>query len=103
MSLASEQNADLSYIFAELGETFTFGAATIPCSVTFRSAGRKNDIGGFLDEFDVTISARVLDLPTPAPARGSVVVHRSRSYRVEQIDLSQINTEARLKCVATNR
>ena len=103
MSLQTEQAADLAAIFDELGETFTFGNATIDCAVTFRGQGRKNELGGFLDDFDLQITARVADLPSTVPAVGGLVTHRSRVYRIERIDLGQTNVEVRYLCTAANR
>jgi hypothetical protein len=103
VSLQTEQAADLADIFYELGETFTFGASSIPCSVTFRGQGRKNDLGGFLDDFDVTITARIADLPGTPPAVGNTVTHRSRSYRIERVESGQTNVEIRYLCTAVNR
>lgn len=103
MSLQTEQATDLAAVFDELGETFTFGASTIDCAVTFRGAGRKNELGGFLDDFDLTITARVADLPGTVPAIGNTLTHRSRSYRIERIDLGQTNVEVRYQCSAVNR
>lgn len=103
MSLATEQATDLAAIFTELGEAFTFGATSIPCAVTLRGQGRKNDVGGFLDDFDASFTFRIAALPSPAPSVGSTITHRSRAYRIERIDLGQTNVEARYQCSAVNR
>lgn len=103
MSLQTEQSADLAAIFTELGEALTFSSASIPCAVSFRGQGRKNDMGGFLDEFDATFSVLIADFEDGLPASGHTLTHRSRTYRVERVELGQTNIEARLLCVAVHR
>lgn len=103
MSLQTEQSADLAEIITELGETFTFSGSTIPCAVTFRGQGRNNEIGGYLDDFDVQITARVAALPGTPPAVGNTLTHRSRSYRIDRVNLGQTNVEVFYLCSAVNR
>lgn len=103
MSLATEQVTDLAEIFDDLGESFTFGAATVPCAPSFRDAGRKNEMGGFLDDFDATFTARIVDLPGTPPVVGDKITHRTRVYRIERIGRGQTEVEIRYLCTASNR
>jgi len=103
MSLQTEQATDLAAIFAELAETLTFGASTIPCSVTFREKGRKNEPGGFLDDFDATFTVRAADLPVTPPAVGNTITHRSLAYRIDRLGSGQTNVEIKYQCSAVNR
>ena len=92
MSELDSAAGDLAVIFGALGQTFTYdGSDPVPCS--FTNTGSLS-LGLFMEQ-DVEsgkLLARTADLPTPAPAAGTIIIAPDgNSYRIKTVQADNLN------------
>lgn len=82
MTLAEIHDADMATVLSDAGNTFTFGGAEYACIVADRVASKDLQEGGFMPDFDLSITTRADLLPLPFPEPGDQVTIDGAAYRV---------------------
>lgn len=81
MSLAAIHDADMAAILSDAGNTVTWSGADYPCIVSGRAKTKDLQEGGFLADYDFSLSTRA-SLFSTLPEAGQTVVIESVTYRI---------------------
>ena len=82
MTLAEIHDADMANVLADAGNTFTFAGTEYACILADRVATKDLHEGGFIPDFDLSITTRADLLPLPFPEPGDQVTVDGAGYRV---------------------
>lgn len=82
MSLAAVHDADLAVILADAGNTFTFNGTDYPCILADRVKRKDLAEGGFIPDYDLSITTRLALMPETPPDAGDQVTVDGTPYKV---------------------
>ena len=82
MTLAEIHDADLAFILAEAGNTFTWSGADYACILADLNTTKDLQEGGFMPDFDLSVTTRRSLFGDTLPASGELVTIDSAQYRV---------------------
>ena len=85
MTLAEVHDADMAVILSDAGNTFSFDGVSYPCILADLVKRKDLAEGGFLPDYDFSISTRLSIMPATPPAAGDTVTVDSVDYRVMRV------------------
>jgi hypothetical protein len=94
----------LGMVESELGQTFTFAAASYPCTISARTESKTLEGGGFEPVADMVIVVRTAALGgAAAPVSKDEITVGSRVMRVDSVDHSPCGTFLVINLIDNNR
>jgi len=84
MTLAEIHDVDMAKILSESGMVFTYSGADYACTATEAIKQKPLAEGGFVPEFDLTLSTRVALFGT-LPTAGQKVTFDGTEYRIQRV------------------
>lgn len=83
MTLGDQQDADLAIVLAESGNAFTWLDTEYPCILSTEVAQRPLEEGGFMPDYDMTLTTRRRLIQSPTlPSAGDTVTVAGESRKV---------------------
>jgi hypothetical protein len=104
MNIQSVQDADMGAIMEMDGHRFQWNGGDYACLAGDITNMKPNQDGGFLAEYDLTITARVVDLPSLPSVGNQVSTSLSgTSYRIERVRRNHWGTLVALDLINANK
>lgn len=102
MSLFQLHDEDLAQILADAGNSFVHNGNTYPCILGDLVTRKPNEDGGFIAEYDLTITTRK-SLIQGTIAAGHRVATEAGEYRVESVRENQSGAIIVLNLISVNK
>jgi hypothetical protein len=103
MTLSTSMLAsDLSVIFADFPQTFTWYGASYSCAVTDVDSSHTLESDGFMGTADLSITIKTSDFTT-LPQANQKITYNSKDYRVLKVMHGQDGISKTLNCVGLTK